>query len=359
VPAPIIAAQLAQRCEDLVRELFPDARPHGAELRWHGRGGAVHSMALRGGKRGVWANWGDDREKGDALELVHFSLFPDEVGRRESIRWGARWLGIDVMLADDPGRVEQLQRLTVEALERQAQHADEVRAGKQKSAKALFLEGSGSGSTSPEIISYLRGRGIDVADLAGELNALRFMPDVYFEDGELLPAMLAAVISAEKFQQIGTQITFLRPCDDGVWRKAAVDPVKKTRGMFTGGVVPLLRGRSGKPLHEAPEGDTILIAEGIENALAASLAAAELIKVAPRVVACLGVANLPELTLPRGITTVFLAFDRDGENETVRRTRDRAVKRFKSEGRDVDWLKTPPGVKDFADYVAHEFWGAV
>lgn len=340
-----------------MRELFPDARPHGAELRWHARGGAVCSMVMRGGKRGVWANWGDPDAKGDALELVHHELFPDEVGRRDSIRWAARWLGIDVMLAEDPGRMAHLHRLTVEALERGAQHAAAVREGKQASAKAMWLAGEGDG-TGPEIASYLKGRGIDVADLAGgKLRALRFTRDAHFDFGELLPAMLAAIVSTETFKHIGTQMTFLRfDRESGGWCKAGVDPAKKTRGMLAGGVVPLLRGRSGKPLHEAPPGDAVLIAEGIENALACWLSVEQIGE--PRVVACLGVSNL-NLALPPAIETVFLAFDRDGENETVRRARDAACKRYKREGRAVETLKPPNGVKDFADYITHEFWGAL
>jgi CheY-like chemotaxis protein len=224
VPAPVVAAQLAARCEELVRELFPDARPHGAELRWHARGGAVCSMVMRGGKRGVWANWGDPDAKGDALELVHHELFPDETGRRDSIRWAARWLGIDVMLAEDPTRMAQLHRLTVEALERGAQHAEAAREGKQASAKAMWLAGTGDGR-GPEIASYLKGRGIDVAELPGNLAALRFTWDAHFDFGELLPAMLAAIVSTETCKHIGTQMTFLRfDRESGGWCKAGVDP---------------------------------------------------------------------------------------------------------------------------------------
>lgn len=357
VPAPVIAAQLAQRCEDLVRELFPDAKPHGAELRWHGRGGAACSMVMRGGKRGIWCNWTDDREAGDALELVHFSLFPDETGRRESIQWAARWLGIDVTLAADPDRVLQMRRLAVEALARAKQQTKAAAEQRRRRAIAMYLDEGRSQPVplTPEIASYLKHRGIDLDELASVPRALRFSPGIAYDRNLVLPAMLAPVVSPETGQQIAVHATFLHQGDDGGWRKARVDPAKKCYGGYSGGVIPLLRGRSGKPLAKAPEGDAAVIGEGIENSLAASLYCDD----EPRVLACVSVGNLPRVALPPTIKTVYLALDRDGENEGVRRARNAAKQRFLSEGRTVETLKPREGVKDFSDMLMHEFWGAL
>lgn len=355
MPAPVIAAELAQRAEDLVRELFPDAKLHGSELRWHGRGGAVCSMVMRGTKQGIWCNWGDDREKGDALELVHYTLFPDEVGRREAIAWAARWLGMDNVADYDPAQGEKLRQMAVAALARQAQQAEANRDRARRRAIAMYLDEGRSRPLphSEEIAGYLRRRGIPLDELASVPDSLRFTPDFAYDQQLLLPAMLAPIVLPGG-HQIALHVTFLHRGDDGGWRKAGVEPAKKCYGAYSGGVIPLLRGRSGRPLARAPDGDTVLIAEGIENALAASLVVDD----EPRVLACVSVGNLPNIALPAAIKTVILALDRDGENEAVRRKRTAARQRFLSEGRVVETMKTPEGVKDFSDYLVHDFWGA-
>lgn len=349
--APSLAWQLNQRAEDVVRELFPDARREGGELRWKGTDGGTWSMCIRRGhKVGVWCNWGDSDQSGDTLELVHHVLFAGEVGRRESCAWAARFLGLETGNSrDDAERALEARRKAAEAIERRELENKERAERARRHALAIYLDDHRSVPIPQtlELGSYFQHRGITLADLASWPSALRFSPGVYYDQQLMLPAMLAPVVHLETGKMCATHTTYLHEGDDGVWRKARVDPAKKVRGSFTGGVIPLLRGRSGKPLRYAPEGDRILIAEGIENALAASLVCSG----APRVVACVSVVNLPNLVLPPEFTEVILAYDNDGENESVHRARERAKRRWVHECRRVVVMKPPAGVRDFSDYM--------
>lgn len=350
IPAGVVALQLANQAEQLVCELFPDARYQGSELRWRGADGAWWTMKMRGPKRGVWFNTCDpQRMAGDALELVHHSLFPHEQGRRESIAWSAAWLGLDTRTELDPERALELRRLAMEATRRRELEQREHDLRQHRRALALYLD---EGRSQPlpltsEVANYLRNRiGVTIEELSGIPRALRFSRSIYYSRDLMLPAMLAPIMDPRTRRQIATHVTYLEMDRDGQWRKADVTPAKKVFGGYAGGVIPLLRGASGQPMAKAPDGDTILIGEGIENSLAASL----LVDGDPRVVACVAVGNLPGLELPDAFTTVILAYDRDGENEGVRRARARASERFVAEGRTVQRIKPPVHHKDFADY---------
>jgi hypothetical protein len=58
--------------------------------------------------------------------------------------------------------------------------------------------------------------------------------------------------------------TWLMP--DGSGKAPLRDP-KMTLGRYAGGAIRLWRGASGKALKDAPTGDSIVITEGIEEAL--------------------------------------------------------------------------------------------
>jgi hypothetical protein len=86
--------------------------------------------------------------------------------------------------------------------------------------------------------------------------------------------------------------TYLAIAPDGV-RKLNRRPAKKVWGRYAGGLIPLTRGASNKPLRDAPDDDGCLIAEGIENALAAAWLRPEL-----RAFAGVAVGNLAAIALP-------------------------------------------------------------
>lgn len=352
--AASIAWRLAARAEDLARQLFPDAEVRGNELRWDGPDGAKWSLVCRGSKAGVWCDWGDPDRCGDALELVHHALFPDESGRRDSLLWAARWLGDAIDEPVDPAVALAHRRAAFERQQRrEAEHKAKAERARRY-AKARYLDGNRSVPVpcSPEIESYLCGRlGLAALDeLDGLPRGLRFTNRSGYDAHLDLPAMLAPVIHLQTSEQIATHTTYLQPDAAGRWHKARVGTPKKTHGSYKGGVIPLLRGASGKPLKEAPDGDRILIAEGIENALAASL----YVGGEPRVVACVTVNNLPALELPAAFTEVILVLDRDGENEAVRRSRETTKAAWLAEGRRVNTWAPEPGFKDWADYASRD-----
>src|SRR5262249_22283094 len=52
-------------------------------------------------------------------------------------------------------------------------------------------------------------------------------------------------------------------------KKAPVTDAKKTLGSYRGGSIKLWRGRSGRPWLHMPMGSTVIVGEGIEDALSA------------------------------------------------------------------------------------------
>jgi hypothetical protein len=350
-----IAAALRPHGETLVRQFFPEAKVEGNELRWHGPGGAVCSMVLRGSKAGVWADWSDpERQAGDPVDLVHFTLFADRPSRHDALLWAARWLGIDRRKPDrDPAHAAELRRMAEAALQRRALEEQERAERSRKRAQAMYLA---HGLSVPlphatELVSYFAGRGIVLEELSEVPRTLRFEARCSYDAQLDLPAMLAPIICPVSCQQIGTHATYLEQDGARIWRKTLLRPAKKSHGTVKGGFIPLLRGGSHKGWSKMPDGSSILIAEGIENALAASLC----VEGEPRVIACVSVGNLASLALPEACRRVILVYDRDGENQGVHTAREAARERFRSERRDIEILKPPAGVKDFADYVAADW----
>jgi hypothetical protein len=139
---------------------------------------------------------------------------------------------------------------------------------------------------------------------------------------------------------------------EGIWRKASVAPVKKVSAPYKGGVIPLLRGGSGKRLSEAPEGESVMIAEGIENALAAAILLGpgepDGIEPAPRVFAAVSAPNLPHIRLPKQFAEVILICDSYCERDPVAATYNLAEKNWLAAGLAVSRQMPPIGFKDFA-----------
>ena len=153
-------------------------------------------------------------------------------------------------------------------------------------------------------------------DICGrvELNtaaspSLRFHPTLYYRDAEenfsSFPALVAAVVDAAG-NLVGVQRTYLDP---GRPAKAKVVHSRKALGRIFGCAVYLGQGGA----------DTLVVAEGIETALALLTARPGL-----AVAAALSAASLGAFTPPPGVARVLVARDHDpaGENAAERlRTR--------------------------------------
>ena len=89
-----IAAQLAERADDLCRHLLPEGRREGSEWRCgsvQGEAGKSLGVHLKGTKAGLWSDFATG-EGGDLLDLIEAVLNLDTAG---AIGWAKNWLGID------------------------------------------------------------------------------------------------------------------------------------------------------------------------------------------------------------------------------------------------------------------------
>jgi hypothetical protein len=328
-----IAAMLGDRVEALCAELLPAGIREGAEWRIGsvagepGRSMAVH---LRGAKAGVWYDWAAGID-GDALDLV--AQVPFRGDKRQAVRWSRAWLGLDDA---DPASFPRQRR---EIAERRA--AGEREDAKHRSQAArIFLSAQLSLASTPAE-AYLHSRAIDLAQLGRQPRSLRFHPALFNrESGLEWPTLVAAIVNGEG-RLVGVHRTWLRPDGSG---KAPLRAPKMTLGAYRGGAIRLWRGASGKPLREAPAGETVLIAEGIEDALSAAIAAREY-----RVLAAVSLSNLASLTLPPAIGIVVILAQNDPLGSPASRALDRAVADFRRQGRRVKLARPPAPAKDIND----------
>ncbi|MBR0651364.1 hypothetical protein GXW78_16950 [Roseomonas terrae] len=325
-----IVRLLAQGAESLARELLPGGRREGRE--WvagdlAGSPGRGVSVCIAGPKAGIWGDFSAGLH-GDALDLVAVCRFGGN--KTEALKWARGWLGLGE--ARSGGRAPAPPPPRPRDVEGERREAEQRR----QKGRGLWAAGVPIPGTPAEV--YLAGRGISLEALGRAPNVLRFNARTWCtERGAAHPAMVA-LIQDQGFT-IGAHRTFLAPDGRG---KARIKAAKKVLGATDGGLIPLWRGASDKPLKDAPEGDTIAIAEGIEDALTIALHCPEW-----RVVACVSIGNMAKLTLPPTIMDVRLCFDRDGENPAVRTARERAIDRYMREGRSVFAMQPAEGFKDF------------
>lgn len=214
-------------------------------------------------------------------------------------------------------------------------------AARRAVALKVFLAAQVSLAGTPAA-DYLAGRGIDLADLGRQPRALRFHPGLWEPSTRApFPALVGAVTSVSG-EMIGVHRTWLARAPDGRWSKAPVLRPKMSLGFVGGGAIRLWRGASGKPLRDAPDGETVVIGEGIETCLSIALVCPEL-----RVLCAVSLGNLGRVALPEQVRRVILAADND-EKAAPRAGFLRAVEQMLETGREVRVARSPRG-KDFND----------
>jgi hypothetical protein len=331
-----VAKMLAHRAESLARELLPAGRRDGAEWRCGslaGEAGQSLAVHLTGARAGVWSDFASG-DRGDALDLVAAVLYRGD--KRAALAWARRWLGLGDGAVPAPARQEARQRAD-------AAEADAEAEARRGAARRLFLAAQEAIGGTPAS-AYLAGRGIDLAELRRQPRSLRFHPDLANrESGRSWPALVAAISDA-RGEHVATHRTWLHEAEPGRWTKAPLHDPKMTLGSYAGGTIRLWRGASGKPLASAPDGEAVAIGEGIETCLSVALACPEL-----RVLCAVSLSNMGRVELPPALRTVILCADNDGDNEPASRALQRAVDRFKAEGRTVRIARPPAGLKDFND----------
>ena len=332
---------LAQRAPDLVRQILPNGRRDGQEWRCGslaGEAGQSFAVRLTGARAGVWSDFASG-EAGDALDLVAAVLFHGD--KREAMDWARRWMGLsDGAPVEAPSRPAPApSRSTIDA----------ETAAKRRKALALFAEAREPVTGTPAG-EYLACRGLDLRELGRVPRALRYHPACWCrEAGGPLPAMLAAITGADG-AHLATHRTWIAQRQDGTWGKAPLRDAKMTLGSYAGGAIRVWRGASGRPLAEAPDGEAVALAEGIETALSVAASCPEL-----RVLCAVSLGNLARLELPGTVRTVIIAADNDPPSNTAAaHALARAVERFSGEGREVRIARPPAGMKDFNDVLTAE-----
>lgn len=337
-PMSEVSAALALDIISLAHELFPAGRREGHE--WvigglDGEPGQSLRICLAGSRKGLWYEHAEQRG-GDPIELIAAARFAGD--RIAAWHWAAdHWLGLAQQPRPDPSRRQALPA---------HDDPDEARNRERKSAGAfgLWLAAKPAIRGTP-VERYLTGtRGIPIGQLGRQSGALRYHPELLAE-GRWWPAMVAVIGGTLRGQPpaIGVHRTFLAVRGDGSVGKAPIPSPKRVLGQVRGGIIPLWRGRSGKPLAAAPEDDVLALTEGIEDGLTVAVARPEW-----RVVAAVSVGNMATIELPPQLRTVVICADNDAAGSPAARALEAAVARFQEQGRRVRVAVSPKG-KDFND----------
>lgn len=293
-------------------------------------------IITRGERRGFWIDFATG-DKGDALALISYVK---KCGTHEAIKkYAEPILGITDTCKPELPNVRE-RKTWDEAFEKEEL---ERREKSGAMAKKVFLD-AGDKIRGTPVDGYLVGRGINLAILGRVPGALRYHPDLYnAERRQGMDAMIALIQDCDG-KPLALHRTYLERIGMD-WRKADLQAPKKVMGPFKGGYIPIIKGKSGKPLPQAEEGERLFVAEGIETALSVALHFPD-----DRVIASVSVGNIQNLTLPAAIKTVVLCLDNDGESSGSPRAYDAAARRFIGEGRKVLEFAPPAEFGDFNDW---------
>ena len=347
-PPPVgdIVAGLAALSPALARELLPGGSRVGNEWVCPSAAspfGCSVSVHVAPPRAGVWCAWaiGPPEGAGDALDLV--AAVHCNGDKAAAIRWARAWLGLDSAGADI--RV-MAKRAALTPVDDDTEDRERTRRAALRiwlAAEPRFLNGT------PAQL-YLIRRGIDLTLLEQQPRALRYHPGLWNSESRTEhPALVAAI--TRNGQTVGVHRTWLTT--DG--HRAPLAAPKRALGQYRGGVIPLCRGSSGKPLAHAPAGSTVWISEGIEDGLSMAL----LTGGATRVLAAVSLSNMGSLELPPALTAIAIAGQADpwwadhiGQRHGAARGLERAIRNFQAQGRTVRVWRPPPipGVKDANDY---------
>lgn len=334
-----LARMLNANADRLVRDLLPDGQRRGAEwvarCPWRAdRQAGSFSVHIAGAKAGLWGEFAAN-EFGDALDLV--AKVACNGDKKAAIHWARRWLGLDSGDLATLHRARQAVPTPADLDAKADAEAERAREG----ARRLWLHATPKLLGTP-LDQYLRGRGVHLAELGRLPGAIRYHPSLWHTSTQAHhPAMVTAI--AGPGGQIGTHRTYLHVVAPGQVRKLTIDgstrEAKKVLGQFRGGHIAVWRGASGRPLREAPAGETVDVVEGIEDALSLAVVAPEF-----RIVAAVSLGNMGTLDLPPQVTTVRLWRDADTGKQAIAAF-DRAIEAHLRAGRRV-LVASLAGAKD-------------
>lgn len=335
-----IAQMLALRMDALCAELLPNGKRDGHEWRCgslSGEPGQSLAVRMRGGKAGVWKDFSSG-ECGDALDLVAMVLYRGDI--KEAIRFAKGWLGISEY---DDRALATAKKSAQKAANARAKEDEENARVRREIARKLWMHAGDKIERTP-VAMYLACRAIDISKLARMPRALRFASECYSAESKRRhPAMVACIVNAAG-EHVATHRTYLAVHANGRVTKAPLEKTKAVIGSYAGGYVPINRGKSGKPISQAPADDVLVITEGIEDALSVALAVPEY-----RIIAAVSLSNMANIHLPSQLKDIVIAADNDGINPSADRALDAAVQAFMAQGRRVRIARSRVG-KDFNDW---------
>lgn len=350
--------RLLDRIDSLVQRLYPEAAIEGSNYLvdgWEGGAGQALRICYRGNKAG-WVKDFRSGEGGDLLTLIARAPSTGCDGDTSAaIKWAIDWLGIGQMNRQDRQEAERQARLASQRRSAEAakKAADLLRASKRRYLEAAPLFGSPAER-------YLIGRGLPVwqlrtrADGKGALNALRYhpalaCPETYQATGRKRPAMIGQIIRIG-FGHVSIHRTFLEADGAGGMRKARdLRSPKQAYSEFRGGIIPVWRGDSGKPIKDAPAGEWIAGSEGIEDAVAMAIALPEM-----RTFAAVSLSNLGNIELPPQIGGIYWHRHRGDPPEAVE-AYEHAADRLARRGIALRDVWAPGDFKDFTAYAEAEY----
>lgn len=332
-------AQIVPLCQ----QLLPHGRKVGNE--WEvgslqGEPGRSLKVHLSGGKAGWWKDFAGSTQ-GDAIKLIAGVLFNGD--NREAVKWARGYLGYDVM--DQAAfKLKQKELAARAAAVEKKQEAEDQQTRDQ--ALRIFLSGQSNLIGTP-VEYYLRGRAIRFDRLPKPPGSLRYVPALWNrEKNQRMPGMVASIVRPGDGGVVAVHRTWLTQRGDSSWVKADLADPKMSYGKFSGGFIPLNRGRSNKPFSEAVKGEILVISEGIEDGLTSVMARPDL-----RTICAVSLANMLKIPLPEAIVEVVIAGQNDAMGSDADATLQKVVDRFRRDGKRVRVAKPPAGVKDFNDLI--------
>lgn len=325
-------------------------------------------VTLSGPDRGRWADFAMSPLRGSRSPYATGDIFDLlAMGAHTANPAGTFKLAREIvgLQTEDPAsaREREKRRLQREAEAEKARQAKaEQRKKRTQIAQGIWLSAQANVIGTP-VDAYLKGRGIDLATLPHMPHAIRFHPECrYYFEAEVMDQATGEMVRQKTWRPMPAMVTALHgrsgimDCHrtyleqvDGAWIKARLPEgdTKKVLSDYSGASARLcgqLGPRGGHlRLAEAPEGSTVYIAEGIENALSLIALRALTGRDPAFVIAAGAVFNFARVDLPPTVARVVLAADNDAGDQ-ARAQLQLAIEAHAAQGRTVQvWRSELPG----------------
>jgi Toprim domain len=272
---------LLDRLEAVVRELAPGGRIRGRVYTGARNPGRADRhpgsfvVWMKGPAAGGWKDYASG-ETGDIIDLICLAKGLDPSA---ALSWAEAVCGLHGLSDAERQAIERRARQRQRQREGEAEHQEAVLLSR---ARRLFFNGAADGLNQPIVRAYLASRAIPVDELQNLDKSFRFYAGFEWwpgRDGDrrgpMFPALVSAMVDAVGALQ-AVHFTFLRPDGSG---KADVERPKLMWPRTAGSVIRVARGAGNRRAETAAklgQPDTVVLTEGIEDALSITLSAPEL-----------------------------------------------------------------------------------